>query len=272
MIEHIETLGVKHAVRVTGDGEPLLLLHGFTGSMGTWEPFVEKWSKSFKVIAIDIVGHGQTIAPDDVSCYKMEHEAASIMALLDQLNIKKTHLLGYSMGGRLALFIKIYYPEQTGRLLLESSSPGLGTERDRAGRKQRDDELADRIEADGVENFINEWEKIPLFKTQETLPESVRKKIRQERLNQTAKGLANSLRGMGTGVQPPLWNDIRTISSRVSLVVGSLDKKFVDIGQAMAQRMPNAAFHIVPDAGHAIHVEQPQIFDKIVMDDFKSTL
>ncbi|MFC7391799.1 2-succinyl-6-hydroxy-2,4-cyclohexadiene-1-carboxylate synthase [Scopulibacillus cellulosilyticus] len=268
MNDSIETLGVKHAVRIAGNGEPLLLLHGFTGSMGTWETFIDHWSKCFKIIAIDIVGHGSTIAPDDVSCFNMSHEAASIMKLLDKLNIKKPHLLGYSMGGRLALFMKTKYPEETGSLLLESSSPGLASEQDRIIRKQNDDQLADRIEAYGVENFVNEWEKVPLFKTQESLSKLDRQKIRVERLNQTANGLANSLRGMGTGVQPSLWDELKTISSHVMIVVGSLDQKFVQIGKAMSKRLPNATFHIVSNAGHAIHVEQPRIFDKIVSDDF----
>ncbi|TCP29840.1 2-succinyl-6-hydroxy-2,4-cyclohexadiene-1-carboxylate synthase [Scopulibacillus darangshiensis] len=268
MINLIETLGVNRSVHVAGDGPPLLMLHGFTGTMATWEPFIQKWSKRYKIIAVDIVGHGQTTAPNHISYYTMEHEASALIECLDVLAIEKVNILGYSMGGRLALYMKVHHPERVGNLILESSSPGLIESSERKERKNRDDALADRIMTKGLEAFVDDWEQLPLFATQKNLPLDKRQAIRTERMGQTAEGLANSLRGMGTGIQPSLWNDLSSISDKVYFIAGHLDQKFLDIGKRMVNRAPDGKLNVITQTGHAVHVEQPEIFDKIVYDDF----
>ena len=93
-----------HAV-VSGAGSPILLLHGFTGDVSAWQNLRSMLEPSHQVIALDMLGHGGSDSPASVECYRMERTAADIMALLDQLAAGKIHLLGYSMGGRLALYL-----------------------------------------------------------------------------------------------------------------------------------------------------------------------
>ncbi|MED4974325.1 alpha/beta hydrolase, partial [Geobacillus thermoleovorans] len=149
-------------------------------------------------------------------------------------------------------------------LVLESSSPGLETEEERRARREADEALARKIETEGVRAFVDDWEKIPLFATQQTLPDPVRAAIRRERLRHTATGLANSLRGMGTGVQPSFWERLGELAMPVLLVCGERDEKFCRIAAQMHERLPNSELICVKGAGHAIHVEQPGIFAKIV--------
>lgn len=254
---------VSYYVEVVGEGEPLLLLHGFTGSVTTWYPFVSEW-KERKLVMVDIIGHGKTDCPDDIERYTVESVAIDLYELLKQLGIAKVHVLGYSMGGRLALTFAIRYPQCVKTLILESSSPGLKTEEERTARRQSDEALATMIEQHGVAAFVKKWEQLPLFATQKQLPLEQQENIRRERLSQSAKGLANSLRGMGTGNQPSWWEHLKSLSIPTLLLCGERDEKFCQLAAEMQERMSNAQLVKISCAGHAIHVEQPKIFAKIV--------
>ena len=113
-----------------GEGFPLVLLHGFTGDSKTWKPFLQNGEKVERLIAIDIIGHGQSDSPKDSKRYEMLSVAKDIKQILEILKIEKTDILGYSMGGRLALSFAIQYPLFVRKLVLESSSPGLITEQE----------------------------------------------------------------------------------------------------------------------------------------------
>ncbi|RAK21074.1 2-succinyl-6-hydroxy-2,4-cyclohexadiene-1-carboxylate synthase [Anoxybacillus vitaminiphilus] len=255
---------VSYYVEIYGKGEPLLLLHGFTGSVETWKSFIPKWQDDKQLIMVDIIGHGLTDSPDEHERYKIERAAADLAGILQYFNIEKTNVLGYSMGGRLALTFAILYPHRVNKLILESSSPGLKSDEERRARIKSDEALALEIETYGIKHFVEKWENIPLFSTQKRLPQIVQERIRTERLRNNAKGLANSLRGMGTGKQPSWWNRLSELKMPTLLICGELDEKFCRIASEMARFMPNAVVSQISDSGHAIHVEQPEIFAKIV--------
>jgi 2-succinyl-6-hydroxy-2,4-cyclohexadiene-1-carboxylate synthase len=257
--------GVHYNVETAGEGPALLLLHGFTGSTATWRSFLPSWSRRFRVIAVDCLGHGQSDAPLDPARYATEHAVSDLTVLLDQLGVDQAHVLGYSMGGRLALSFAMMRPERLRSLILESSSPGLRTEEERSERMRSDEALAARIERDGVEKFVDYWENIPLFQSMRRLPESVRAALRRQRLANSAHGLAGSLRGMGTGAQPSWWERLSELAMPVQLIVGELDEKFTAIGRRMGELIPDCRLVEVQGAGHAVHVERADFFDTIVM-------
>lgn len=259
---HLSVNDINMHIEVAGDGPPLLLLHGFTGAASNWGPFISSWSQRFKVIRVDLIGHGVTDAPTDTKRYSMMQAVCDMVSVLDKLSIEKASILGYSMGGRLALATAVRYPERINALLLESSSPGLRTEQERRDRVQRDEALANCIEQDGVGSFIDRWEKLPLFATQR---EQDRDILRHQRMKNNPTGLAGSLRGMGTGAQESLWGALLSLHLPVRLVAGALDDKFCGIAGEMDHALPNSQVITVPDAGHAVHVEKPRSFDKIVM-------
>lgn len=256
--------GVKYHVQLEGVGEPVLLLHGFTGSMQTWNTFIQDYKHCFQFISLDLLGHGLTEAPINSERYRMQEAAKDIKDILIALNIQSAHILGYSMGGRLALGFAVLYPEFVRTLILESSSPGLEGEEERLSRAHSDAQLAARIREYGVERFVDEWEKIPLFASQERLSDGKKAEIRQERLSHTSNGLQNSLLGMGTGLQPSFWNELKEMDFPVLLLVGALDKKFVQLALRMQNCLNRCQFETINDTGHAIHVEEPKIFGRIV--------
>ncbi|MDX1993956.1 MAG: 2-succinyl-6-hydroxy-2,4-cyclohexadiene-1-carboxylate synthase [bacterium] len=247
-----------------GAGQPLLLLHGFSGSGADWEPFLPAFASHFHVLTVDLPGHGKADSPHDLTAYRMENTARDLIALLDSLHIEKTHLLGYSMGGRLALFLALTYPERFLSLILESASPGLQTEAERQARIVSDETLAAQIEQNGIEWFADYWANIPLFASQKSLPAEIQNRLREKRLANNTQGLANSLRAMGTGMQPSLWERLGELQIPVLLIAGERDIKFVTINQQMQPHIANAQLSIIPEAGHTVHLEQPEPFTNIV--------
>ena len=248
---------LDYACTVEGSGPALLLLHGFTGSRLNWQPLIQALAPEHRMIAPDLLGHGKTAHPGDPQRHSMPQAAADLAQIISTLGENRIDLLGYSMGGRLALYFALHYPHLVHRLVLESASPGLKSEAERLARRQSDEELAQRIERDGIPAFVDAWERLPLFASQTRLPEETRRHLRQQRMGSTASGLANSLRGMGTGAQPSLWESLHELNQPVLLIVGELDEKFTRINQLMAASLPNAEIQIIPDAGHTVHLEQP---------------
>ena len=253
---HVETWHNEQA-------ETIVMLHGFTGSTKTWEQ-VASMLPQYRVIAIDCIGHGQTESPNDYTIYQMEHQLAVLEEVFEALQLTTFTLIGYSMGGRIALSYAIKYPGRVLTLMLESASPGLRTEQERRVRKEADEALANNIQLNSVANFVDMWENIPLFASQKRLPEHIQQSIREERLQQNEQGLANSLRGIGTGVMPPMWDKLHTLSMPVTLITGALDTKFVDIAREMTIFIQKVRHLIVNDVGHAIHVENSTEFATIV--------
>lgn len=249
--------GVTYHYDDTGSNEALMLLHGFTGTRKTWQAMTPFLSRAFRVITPDLLGHGGTDSPAQPEHYTIRQAAEDLIALLDHLNIEQVHLGGYSMGGRLALYMAVHHPQRILSLMLEGASPGLKTEAERAERYQADSNLADRIERDGIEAFVDYWEALPLWDTQSP---KLKQYLRQERLAQNPLGLANSLRGMGTGVQLSLWDDLQYVTVPVQLFVGQNDTKFTLIGYKMTHVFPRVRMTSVFDAGHAVHLEKPDTF------------
>jgi 2-succinyl-6-hydroxy-2,4-cyclohexadiene-1-carboxylate synthase len=249
----------------TGTGDPLVWLHGFTGSAATWKAHAEVFSRKFQVLAVDLHGHGLSDSPADPRRYSMEHCAEDLIAILDYFGHKRANLLGYSMGGRVALHFAINHPERVQSLILESASPGLEDPQARIERRTDDEFMAQRIEKEGLESFVEYWGNLPLFASQKRLPGEIREWVRFQRLQNDPRGLANSLRGLGTGTPEPLWDRLAGLDVPTLLIAGALDKKFTEIAKRMAALIPAAQLEIVPNVGHTVHLENSAGFDKLVL-------
>lgn len=256
---HVELEGGSHLPTV-------VFLHGFTGTASTWREVRDEFKEKYRTIAVDLTGHGNTTVPVEPERYAMEEQIEDLEALFEQLSVDSCYLVGYSMGGRIALAYTTRYPERVKALILESSSPGLVDEQARSERKAADKLLAGRIIDEGIQSFVNRWENIPLFSSQKSLPAKKREAIRKERLQQSELGLANSLIGIGTGIQKSYWEAIRSVSKPVLLLTGEYDAKFVAIAREMAAISPSWQHTVVPEVGHAIHVEKPRLFATMIME------
>jgi len=259
----IDVGGLELAVEERGVGEPVVILHGFTGCAASMACVAEPLARRFRTLSVDLVGHGASAAPRELARYAMSDCVEQLARLVDRLGVERAHWLGYSMGGRAALALAAACPERVERLLVIGASAGL---RDPAARAQRiaaDEALASEIERDGIEAFVEHWMALPLFASQKRLGETALATARAERLRNAPHGLANSLRGMGSGAQEPLHARLGQLPMPVCLVVGDEDAKFESIARELAAQLREARIERIAEAGHAAHLENPVAFARV---------
>src|SRR5205807_8506046 len=186
-----------------------------------------------------------------------------LVALWKELDVGRTHLVGYSMGGRLALHVAARRPERVASLRRNGAHAGLDDDA-RDGRRRGDEGLADRIEAEGVEAFVNYWGALPLFAGLERRGPSYVAQVRAERLQNHVAGLACSLRGMGAGAMDPVWDELAHVGCPCTFIAGPLDHGYVASARRLAATVANGRFEIVPRAGHAVHQERPDAFARLL--------
>ena len=257
--------GVSLKVEVVGEGPPVVGLHGFTGDMSIWDCFKQAVCREFTLVLVDLLGHGGSDAPYDSTRYSMDRCVGDLLGVLNSLEIQRASWIGYSMGGRICLYLALTAPERCHALVLEGVSPGISDTDERRRRIDSDAGLARLIEEKGVAAFVEYWESLPMFESQGRLPGKVRQGLRSQRLRNNPLGLANSLRGLGSGVQPPLDERLPYLDLPVFFVVGEEDSKFCQIAQSMDRAVPQGRVALIPEAGHAAHLEQPDDFNRIVM-------
>jgi 2-succinyl-6-hydroxy-2,4-cyclohexadiene-1-carboxylate synthase len=263
-VRFVEAAGARLRAVVEGRGRPVLALHGFTGDAESMEGVSIGLRDRHRVVRLELLGHGESDAPRDPSCYSMSACSAQVLAASQALGLERPHLLGYSMGGRAALATAIAAPDAFASVVLVGATAGLEDPAQREARIASDRALADRIEDEGVERFVEEWMALPLFASQARLGPAALARARAQRLRNRAHGLAASLRGMGTGAQPPLHARLSGLALPVLLVVGDEDAKFREIARALEAELPDARTRLLPEAGHAPHLEAPEAFAGVV--------
>lgn len=231
--------------------ERLILVHGFTQTGRSWEPVQALLSPPYAVLTPDLPGHGQRS-----EVHAGIEEAAR---LLGEEGGRGTYV-GYSLGGRVALRLALDRPDLVERLVLVSASAGIEDDEDRAARRAADETLARAIEEEGVDAFLAEWLAQPLFST--LSPDHFGLESRREN---TAGGLAAALRTLGQGSMEPLWMRLLDLRMPVLVVAGELDETYclqaVHLGGWMGEV---ASLALIPLAGHACHLEQPERFVKLL--------
>ena len=247
---------------VAGEGVPVTLLHGFTQSGRSWHEVIALMPTGYRWIVPDLRGHGETQIWKGGEC-TMDACTGDLVKLWDALEVEKTHLVGYSMGGRLALHVASRRSERLLSLVTVGAHAGLEEEA-RDGRRRGDEALAERIEQDGVEAFARYWGALPLFAGLERRGPKYVAEIQAERLRNHSAGLACSLRGMGAGVMQPLWDDLDHVTIPSTFVAGQLDHGYVASARRLASTLPNGRLEVVPRAGHAVHQERPDAFARVL--------
>jgi 2-succinyl-6-hydroxy-2,4-cyclohexadiene-1-carboxylate synthase len=242
----------------TADHPTCVFLHGFTHTGRSWAPVTERLGEQYRSIAGDIRGHGDA---SDSAPADLEH----VIADVERLAPPRFALVGYSMGGRIALHVAVALGPRIERLVLIGASPGISDPGERLERRTADDRLADEIEQSTIEQFSASWARTPVLSDQ---PPEVLAAVQLDRLRNEPAGLARALRGLGTGALPSLWSQLGDVVAPTTLVVGERDEKFSAIASAMSAQMPDAEIVVVPGAGHAVHLEAPAaVADIVALDD-----
>ena len=201
---------------------------------------------------VDLPGHGRAHFPQQPALYTLDGTTQAVLSGIPA----PVHLVGYSLGGRLALRLALHHPERFLSLTLISASPGLPMVAERAARRRTDDALAAQLEQHGLNAFLAAWYAQDLFGTLPRKPALLRRLLARRRKNDAAE-LARMLRGCSVGRQPSLWPQLTKLRLPVLLLAGAQDEKYVRVMQQLQRQIPGAKLHVVPGAAHAVVEEQP---------------
>ena len=253
-------------VEVCGHGPALVMLHGYAGTARSLDHLATALSDHHTTIRPDLPGHGRSVGAWRDDGRDFEHALSRLVAALECSGHERADWIGYSMGARLALGCAVRHPARVRSLVLIGGRAGIADAGERAARREADAALADRIESGGVEAFVGAWLAQPMFATLRALGPAAIERQRRDRLGHDAAELAGSLRRLGPGAQPPLFDELGSVRVPVLLVVGALDASFVAQARELAQRLPDARLCVIPDAGHAVHVERPNAVLAVIRD------
>jgi 2-succinyl-6-hydroxy-2,4-cyclohexadiene-1-carboxylate synthase len=264
---------VKYHVHAFGDNSntltPLILLHGFSGSGAVFKSLQEAVypRRSF---ALDLIGHGKTDSPSDEKRYSVENQLKDLHQIIKSLNIAMCNLLGYSMGGRLAIRFALQNPRLIKHLVLESTNSGIEDTSELEERILRDAKLANEIRAD-FPTFLQKWNRLPLFNSPDDAPETTHKLFGDIQKNQNPEGLANSLTGFGAGSMQPVANKLHEISADVLVITGSADYKYTEMWKSLINNFQKGTHKSIRNAGHRVHLDRPDAYIQTILQFIKNT-
>lgn len=232
--------------------EPTLFIHGFMGRGSEWQSIAE--SLGGPVWAVDLPGHGCSTQMQEMD-YGFDRTLEMLEEGFDSNGIENANLVGYSMGGRIALGLALTAPARVGCLILESASPGLRLRTEREVRRGLDRQRASELRTD-FDQFLRGWYEMPLFATLRDDPERLAS-IMVQRKEGSAEEFARALIGLGTGSQPDYWDRLGELTAETHVMAGSRDHRYCQVAREMVASNSRMQEIIVPEAGHNIHLECP---------------
>ncbi len=242
--------GTSLYYEVHGHGPPMLLTHGYSSSSHMWEGQVAAFSKHFKLITWDMRGHGHSDYPADLKDYSEEATVADMAAILDAVGAKTAIIGGLSLGGYMSLAFHLKHPERTRALLIIDTGPGYKKDEARDGWNVTAIKRAERLEAEG-------------------LPKGGGAETRTAP-HRNAEGLAKAARGMLAQRDARVIESLPNISVPSLVVVGADDTPFIAASDYMAAKIPGAKKVVIPAAGHASNIDQPEAFNRAILEFLES--
>lgn len=252
---------------IAGDDRLVVYLHGFTSDSRSMMPLAHKVHGAHASLLVDVVGHGQSDSPEHPEPYTITSVVDQILSLIGPRDPGTVHLVGYSMGARIAVSIAARAPWYFGSLTMISGTAGISVPAAREARQRRDQDLATHIEAVGVNAFAREWLDLDLFAPlRQSLNVVAFERLLEERGQNSVVGLANSLRGTGTGSMPPVWQNLGDLRAPLLALAGSLDHNYLEIGKQLAETAYDGTFALIQGRGHSLCLEAPDQVAKHIGD------
>jgi len=248
-----------HYYSAGNPGDPaLIFFHGFMGSGSDWLNIINHFSKDYYCIAPDLPGHGKTILSLPEHRLEWGDLGKIFYEFIGSISEERITGTGYSMGGRLMLYLAVSFPSLFNGLIIESASPGLKTASERQERFHHDQTLADTLEQSGIGSFLKDWYQQPLFLSLSKHPSF--NNLLKQREKESSFQLAAALRLMSIGRQPSLWPGLKKIKVPLLLLAGEADAKYSTLLTSIKKRCPGSQLKIIKNAGHNTHLENPLVF------------
>ena len=240
-------------------------MHGFLGAGSDWGEIAGPLAEDYFCVCPDLPGHGANITRDFDAQLSIPQLALELRALCAALSLNAPIVVGYSLGGRVALAAAVQHPEIMQALMLESTSAGLDTEAERQARAATDDARAAVLLADGIAAFMRTWYAAPLFESLQMRPQLLAK-LQAARTCNDARWMSKVVSELSPGRAASVWAELPSVRLRTLLLAGALDVRYTESAQRMAAAMPNAICTVVADAGHNVHLEQPTAYIQALRD------
>lgn len=237
----------------------VLFFHGFMGNSKDWHTIISKLSKSYFCISIDLPGHGASINRVDLGeDWGFEPLRKKIADLTDYLNLEHLTLLGYSMGGRIALDYMANNPARITKLILESASPGLKSAKEKKLRRAEDEQRAQQLLNIPLASFLEQWYQLPLFRGLQTHDDY--KNFIKQRLENNPTLLARALLAYSVAGQADHLKNLKTFNKPIALFCGEKDPKYTELYSSINKQLPNSRLYIIHGCSHNTHFGSPNLF------------
>ncbi len=247
--------GGRLAYADRGRGAPVTACHGFALAGPSWWEVVAAAGGGWRWLLPDLRGHGATAVPPEAP-HGLAAIADDLIALWDALGIARSHLVGYSMGGRAALTLAVRAPARLRSLTIVSAHAGLADDQ-RPARRAADDHWRAILLERGTDRFAGEWERLPLVSGIARRSDRVQARLGRIRRRNRAAGLAASLRDAGAGAMAPVWEQLAAVACPALIIAGADDPRYRAHAERLAAVLPRAELAILPRCGHAVPAERP---------------
>ena len=239
--------GVQIYYEMHGDGPVILLSHGYSATSQMWRGQIEAFAPFYKLVTWDMRGHGQSDYPDDQNAYSENATVDDMAAVLDEVGARGAIVGGLSLGGYMSLAFRLRHPERVKALLIIDTGPGFKNDQARADWNKHAGTYATEFEKNGLTSLQS------------------RSKEMAESQHRDATGLIKAAKGMLTQRDAGVINSLPSIDVPTLVVVGADDKPFLAAAEYMAGKIKNAVKVVIPNAGHAVNIDQPQAFNAAVL-------
>ena len=239
--------GAQIYYEVHGAGPALLLSHGYSATSQMWRGQIDAFSRHYKLITWDMRGHGQSDYPQDQAAYSEDATVDDMAAVLDAVGARDAVIGGLSLGGYMSLAFRLRHPERVRALLIIDTGPGFKNDEARAAWNKHAATFALEFEKNGLESL------------------KARSSEMAESSHRDASGLIKAAKGMLTQRDPGVINSLPTIDLPSLVLVGQEDKPFLAAADYMAAKIPGATKVVIPNAGHAVNIDQPEAFNAAVL-------
>lgn len=240
--------GVSLHYEVHGDGPVVLLTHGYSATGDMWRGQIEPLNRAgWKVVTWDMRGHGRSDYPLDQDAYSEAHTVADMAAILDAVGVNRAVIGGLSLGGYMSMGFHLAHPDRTRALLIIDTGPGYKKDEAREAWNVTARRTGDRYDQDGLGRLASG---------------SVEMRTARHR---DATGLARAARGMLAQKDARVINSLPEIKVPAIVIVGADDTPYLAASDYMAAKIPGARKAVIPAAGHASNIDQPEAFNTALL-------
>ncbi len=257
--------GVTLSVRASGQGEPIIFLHEYSGDLESWAPQVAVLHRRYRCIRYNARGYPPSQVPRALENYSQTRAAEDAVEVLRALGVEKAYFVGLSMGGFAALHVALRHPDVVRAMVVAGC--GYGAKPDESGAYfNAMNQEADHAQKIGMDAYARELAHSRYAALLRVKSETAWRQFEAQLGGHSADGMAMTLRGV-LATRPSLWSlepQLENLQKPVLLVIGDEDPPCLEPNLFMKRTLPDCALSIMPRTGHLPNLEEPDIFNELI--------